>query len=651
MIDLKVIKDNVGVVTIDRQNSSANILDANFFDKLNMLIDRIEREPVRALIFTSAKPKIFLAGADLVSMNENLNDECWLEGVIDRGQETFNRIENLGIPTVAAIHGACLGGGLELSLACKYRIASNDDCTKIGLPEVMLGILPAWGGTTRLPRLIGLTKSMGAILSGRAYAPKQAKKLGIVDEVCHKENLINRAILLCDKELKRPKPNRIIQSLVSPIIFHLSRKKIINQTKGNYPAPLKIIKVISKGFFQNKNKSLNLEKKAFIELAQTSACKNLIRIFFLQEKAKKSKRDPNLPKWHPGDYVAVIGSGTMGAGIAQWTLSRGKQVLLKDISASAIASGLKRIGKLFVSAVLKHKIKKPIAQACLGRLSTSIGNPPLSNRGVVIEAVVENFDLKSKILRELESKMSKSAILATNTSALSITELSKDLLRPENFIGIHFFNPVHKMKLVEIVVGEKTSEETVNKATTFVKSVGKLPVVVKDRPGFLVNRILLPYLIEALRLFSQGNPTELIDKIMLDFGMPMGPLRLLDEIGIDVAAHVAMDLEKRLPDFKVPAILKDILKTEKLGKKTGQGFYIYRHGKPIGVNPLFNNLQRKENAKNKTLLQERMVNAMIEESEKCVKEQIADSEDDIDFAMIMGAGWAPFLGGPRTYSR
>ena len=647
MIDFK-INNGVGIATIDQPKSKANILNAEFFESLNLLLDSVEKyEDLKGLVFISAKPSIFLAGADLVSMRAKLNDQNWLGEVVSLGQKTFNRIEQLKIPTVAAIHGACLGGGLELALACSHRIASSDKCTKIGLPEVMLGILPAWGGTTRLPKLIGLTKALPAILSGKAYAPQQARKMGIVSEVCYKENLKKSAIDLCSKKRTWNNPCRSLQWLIAPIVFYFARKTIMRQTRGNYPAPLKIIEVVKKGIFIDKNKSLDLERKAFLNLSQTKACKNLIRIFFLQEKAKKGASPTINTK--PIESIAVIGAGTMGAGIAHWISSRGKNVLLKDISEEAVASGLKKIGKLFISAVLGYKMDRSTVRACLGKLATAKNNVPLDNRDLAIEAVVENFDLKTKVLAQTEESLPESSILATNTSALSITELGKKLKRPDKFIGIHFFNPVHKMKLVEIVVGKETSQETVSRTINFVQSIGKLPVVVKDSPGFLVNRILLPYLVEAIRLFLHGHSVRAIDNAMLKFGMPMGPLRLLDEIGLDVASHVALDLKKRLKDFKVPSGLDEILSTKALGKKTNGGFYLYDKGKSTGINPVFKKLQNKNPIP--CDLAKQMVATMTEESRKCILEEIAETTDDIDFAMIMGTGWAPFRGGPITHAR
>jgi 3-hydroxyacyl-CoA dehydrogenase/enoyl-CoA hydratase/3-hydroxybutyryl-CoA epimerase len=647
MINSRIEKE-VMVVEFDQEDSKANVLNMDFFEGLNKALFEAEgSDNLKGIIFLSKKPSIYLAGADLVSMEANLEDEKWLRGVLRLGQETFNRIERLQIPTVAAIHGACLGGGLELALACDYRIASTEKSTKLGLPEVMLGILPAWGGTTRLPKIIGVTKALSCILTGKPYAAKKAKKLGLVDELCHKENMLSIALNKClgKKKIKKKKSNKIINAIALLPATIIAKRGVIKKTKGNYPAPIKIIDTIRKSFFCGRDEALELEKKAFVELAGGSVCKNLIRIFFLQERSKKKPPVIDVPSIK---NVAVLGAGTMGAGIAQWVLSRGRNVMLKDISEKFIAKGLKSIGKLFIEAVLRKKMDRPSVRAHLGRLTPETQDVSLKDKDLIIEAVVESLKIKSDLLKKTEAQMNKDAILATNTSAISITELAKGLDRPENFIGIHFFNPVHKMQLVEIVVGDMTSQGTIDRAINFVQEIGKLPVVVKDSPGFLVNRILLPYLIESIRLFSEGHSMDSIDKEMVKFGMPMGPLRLLDEIGLDVASHVALDLEKRLSQFSTPAILKEILLTGDLGKKSGKGFYVYKEGRKICPNPRFEALQK--NLPKQGSPKERMVKAMTEEAEKCLKEAVAQSYDDIDFAMIMGTGWAPFRGGPMRYS-
>lgn len=347
--------------------------------------------------------------------------------------------------------------------------------------------------------------------------------------------------------------------------------------------------------------------------------------------------------------VAVIGAGTMGAGIAQWFASRGLNVLLKDINTTQVSNGLQTIGDLFIDGVLGHKFDRSFARAGMARITTGI-DISIKNKDLVLEVIAENFDLKVKVLSEIENTCNEDTIIATNTSALSITDISKALKRPENFIGLHFFNPPHKMKLVEIVVGQATSQRTVTQAIAFVKSIGKLPVVVKDSPGFLVNRILLPYLVGAIRLVMRGNDIKKIDSAMVKFGMPMGPLRLLDEIGLDVGIHVALDLGKRLSDFNIPAdMLKTILAIGHHGKKTGAGFYTY-DGKNRAINKeLLSAVQTTRDILTEDKIIDFLVQLMTDEATKCLQEGIVKDSDDIDFAMIMGTGWAPFRGGPMTY--
>ena len=649
-LNLEIGKNKIGIISIDQPNTGANVMNENFFHELTNILEDISTQKLNGLIFISKKPKVFLAGADLQAMQSSIGDDDKLRQLIEYGQKTFNDIQALPFPTVAAIHGVCLGGGLELSLACDYRIASSEAATKIGLPEVMLGILPAWGGCTRLPRLIGLIKALNFILAGRPYNSKYCKKLGIVDAITYKDQLISKSIELINKGTREKKKD-LISTLCSPIISQFAKKATLRKTKGNYPAPLKIINVVSKGIKTSKDKSLLLEKDAFIELVNTDVCRNLIRIFFLQESAKKLKH---------GDFnnrkvskAVIIGSGTMGGGIAQWLASRNINVLIKDISIEQLSAGLKNIGNLFVKGVLKYKFDRPAARKSISNISVTTDDVTLKDRDILIEAIAEDFNIKTKVLRQLEKKCSEDTIIATNTSAISISELAGKMQRPEKFIGIHFFNPVHQMKLVEIVVGKQTSQETVSCAVEFVKSIGKLPVVVKDSPGFLVNRILLPYLVESIRILGIVGDVERIDKLMVKFGMPMGPFRLLDEIGLDVAVHVASDLADRLDDFNMPGNFDTIMVNKEFGKKTGAGFYTYNKGKRVEVN---NNLvSQLQLSIEKEYTDEKIVNelaqVMVDEANKCLYEGIVDSSDILDFAMIMGTGWAPFRGGPIQFSK
>jgi len=631
---------------------NSNSLNGQVFDELNKVLDRVEmcqnaadvEDRIDGVVFASAKSKIFLAGADLFQLDKILSAEDshmrdrMLEEVINRGQDTFARIEKLKVPTLAAINGACLGGGYELALACDYRIASNDKSTKIGLPEVTLGILPAWGGSTRLPELIGIPNALNVILTGKQYAAKPAKKLGLIDEVVHKENLITKAVEIV-REKKRPENRRgwMHYALPVSVVTSKARSTVTSKTKGNYPAPLRIIDVIKKSNSIPRASSFALEKKIFIELCNTPHMRNLLRIFFLQEKSKRLVVS-NTSIQKPIRDAVVVGAGTMGAGIAQWLSSRGLNVTLKDVDDKSVCNGLKKIGKLYVDGVRGYKFDRPTARSGLSRVTAATTDIPLRNKDIVIEAIVEKLDVKQKVLAQLEEELPDDAIIATNTSALSIDEMASCLKRPERFVGIHFFNPVHKMKLVEVVKGTKTSEHAVQRAVKFVQSIGKLPVVVKDNPGFVVNRILVPYLVKAAEMYSEGAQVEAVDSAMIKFGMPMGPFRLMDEIGLDVCYHVANDLKNRLDLHYSLEELEWRVDCDRLGKKSGEGFYKYKKGKSI------------KNKIKKTVDPQPLIDAMTKEAQAVLDEGVIDDPDMLDFAMIMGTGWAPFRGGPVKYT-
>ena len=634
-----VTKELVDGTFIVRMNSI--VINEQFLDDLNKIIGDINSSSanLKSVVFISDLDNIFLAGADLSLMQSSLGDNKALGELIDRGHNTFNRIQEIDVPTIAAINGACLGGGFELALACDYRIASTDKSTKIGLPEVNLGILPAWGGTTRLPRLVGLITSLKVILGGAQNPAKYAKKIGLVDDITFKENLEERALKLSTNKIKRKKP--FLRNPINSVVFHKALSNVMKKTAGNYPAPLKIIAVLKQSCKVSLKESLKLEREAFIELANTRECSNLIRIFFMQERFKKLKFK-NMRPSDPIKNVCVTGAGTMGAGIAQWLSSRGMNVILKDIDKQAIANGLKTIGDIFVQGVRGHKLDRPSARDGLSRITSTTQDVSLANQDLVIEAIVENMAVKKKVLKSIEDKAGPNTIIASNTSALSIDEMAECLDRPENFVGIHFFNPVHKMKLVEIVVGSKTSDETIAYAVQFVQKISKFPIVVKDSPGFVVNRILMPYLIEAARQYEKGIQPEVVDKELIKWGMPMGPFRLMDEIGLDVCLHVAKDLSNRL-GFDIPNILTVMIDKGHLGRKTGKGFYEYKKGRSV------KRKLQSSSVKHKTDVTVAITTRMIVEAGKVLKEQIVAEGDDIDFAMIMGTGFAPFKGGPIKY--
>ncbi|MEQ1860793.1 MAG: 3-hydroxyacyl-CoA dehydrogenase NAD-binding domain-containing protein [Chthoniobacteraceae bacterium] len=638
-------RDGVCVVTFDRPGTSANVFDRAALLELGAHLDAIAADTaIRAVVFVSAKPAIFIAGADLHAIS-SLSDDA-LRELVELGQGTFTRISSLKVPTVAAIHGACLGGGCELALACDYRIATPDRATKIGLPETQLGILPAWGGSTRLPRLIGVRHALDIILAGKSLAAQQAIRCGLIDEIAPREALLRASRLA----LKRGLPRRAwvpLRGMFARLIAPFVRAKVRRKTRGHYPAVEKALDVVVAGAGGSLAKSFARERAALVELARTDAARNLVRLFFQQESAKKRTIEGAPPVTEKVRTTAVIGAGVMGAAIAQWLSARGLRVILRDIDPARVAAGVATIAKLYAAGVKRHVFTKVEARDGVDRIQPTVGEVPLQPASVVIEAVVEKIEVKQKVITGLARHMAPHMIVATNTSALPITFLAGNLPDPTRLVGIHFFNPVHQMQLVEVVLGGKTSPEVAQRATAFVQQIGKLPVIVRDRPGFVVNRILLPYLVEAVRLFERGAPIAEIDEAMLDFGMPMGPLRLVDEVGIDIAADVATTLAGHFPDrMTVPPLLAKMIADGLLGRKSGRGFYL--HAGDTKPNPAVGSSGSASIARAE--LQRRMSLQMVAEAARCLEEKVAETAADIDFAMVMGTGFAPFRGGPLRFA-
>ncbi len=668
----EVRMDGVCVLTFDRRESVANIFDTTTFEELNAHLDFLESQtqhgPVQGVIFISAKGKIFIAGADLHGFTSGPMTDERLGGIIDNGHRTFARIARLPVPTVAAIQGVCVGGGLELTLACDWRVACNDSATKLGLPEVQIGILPAWGGSVRLPRLVGLPKALEIILTGKQLAGVPAKKAGLVDDLAYPEGMLATA----ERLLKRGKRPALGTPLTNypgarQAVAAIARRNALAKTRGNYPAATRAIEVATAALGVSEAEGLRLERDAFVDLAKTDAARNLMSIFFLQERAKKTKLPDDLSgnsigKPAPVKKVAVVGAGLMGAGIAQWSAGRGLRVLLKDISPAALSKGMQSISKIFHDAAKRRVFTKADAQAGYDRVVPTATDVPMREVDLVIEAAVEKLDLKKKIFAGLEAQTPPGTVLATNTSALSIDSIADGMRQPGRVVGIHFFNPVHRMQLVEIVRGARTDAATLNTALGYVKGIAKLPVIVKDSPGFLVNRVLLPYMSEAMRLyFDEGYDIETLDRVMLDFGMPMGPLRLMDEVGLDVGNHVARDLSKRLPGSMPPdgatgATITKMIEKGWLGRKAGKGFYQYAAGKkddartPLNADMPSVFEPRAAGQENDAYLRDRMVLVMVNEGARVLEEGVVEAPEDVDFGMIMGTGWAPFRGGPLRYA-
>ncbi len=647
------IENSVATITFDRPESSANVFDTATLDELNAHIEQLENEKnIKSVFIKSAKSGIFIAGADINTLSTATEEE--VADFIDKGQRVFDRLAKLRVSTVAMIHGTALGGGLEIALACDWRIASDDKSTKLGLPETMLGILPAWGGSTRLAKLIGLPSALNMILKGSSIAAKKAKKMGLVDGVAPRE----RMDMLAGKLLSKGRPKRKAHKLTNnafaaSVIRKKVTKDVTAKTRGHYPAQIEAIDVVCDSVVKSHDESLENERRAAMKLGRHDVTANLMRIFSLTEASKRARTGDAEPR--EIQTVCVVGAGVMGSGIAHWLSTRGIKVLLQDISADAIARGVKTMDKLRGAMVKRRIISKTEAAKCRDRIHTTCTPAPLQNYDMVIEAAVENLDIKKKIFTDLVARTRPDTILATNTSALPIGELAahEGLTNPERIVGLHFFNPVHRMKLVEVVAAPQTSDEVSNTCLRLVQKIGKLPVLVNDSPGFVVNRILMPYLIEAGELFEQGVDQEKLDKAMLDFGMPMGPIRLLDEVGLDVSRHVAETMSTSFPTrFSVPKILDQMIEAGELGRKSGSGFYLHK-GKKTSPNPSASKRRARSGAESmgEKEIADRLALLMVNESYRCLEEGVTNDSEAIDLAMIMGAGFAPFRGGPVQYAQ
>jgi 3-hydroxyacyl-CoA dehydrogenase / enoyl-CoA hydratase / 3-hydroxybutyryl-CoA epimerase len=659
MIRREIGDDHICVLTFDRPDSGANIFDAATLDDLNEHLDAVEKDAsLRGLIIASAKKSIFVAGADLKTLLQAAKTGE-MHGFIGRGQQIFNSLADLKIPTVAAIHGASAGGGYEVALACDYRVASDDPATRIGLPETSLGLLPAWGGCTRLPRLIGAEKSAGVILKGKLYSAQEAFELGLVDEIAARDQLLDRA-----REKLRAGKRKMEGGAPSTPGSH----ELAPSNQSGNPALERAYEIINKTLSISPDESSRLELEGIVELGKTESTQNLIRNFFLAEKYKKGT-----PRTPPEKIVhaAVIGAGVMGSGIAQWLSSRGVTVILRDVARELIDRGLANIEKIYGDAVKRGLMTEEKAKQGRARICGSTAPMELRDVQFVIEATSEKMEIKREVFRELAMEAGPRTIVATNTSALPVSELADVTVSPEHVIGLHFFNPVSRMKLVEVVIAKQTSEETRDRSLAFVRQIGKVPVIVRDSSGFLVNRVLFPYLLDATELFESGVDAERIDRALVEWGMPMGPLRLIDEIGVDITIDIGNTLEKAYGQRDhVPTVLLWLRDRQMLGRKTGAGFYKYEgkgqspndslvewrrglHGEPEGAEGP--NIPPDQHSDprlrlNDEELTHRLIFLMVNEAARCVEEGVVDSPEDADYGMILGTGFAPFRGGPLRFA-
>lgn len=624
--------DTVVTLYIDKDGASANVLSTEVLNELNIVLDDIANLKPKALIIRSAKKSGFIAGADISEFTKLGTEEKAYE-LIKNGQSVFDKLEALPFTTITIIEGFCLGGGLELALATNYRIALKSSKVRLGLPETQLGIHPGFGGVVRLTHLIPTLSAMDLILAGKTVDTRKAKKLGMVDFVVDSRYLLKQADIIINKKPRKKKLS-FVQKIpdkffMRPIIKKILYKKLSEKAlKENYPAPYKVIDLWAK-HYPNKKTMMEAEAKSVASLITNKTAQNLIRLFFLKERLKSFGKGTD----NHINHIHVIGAGTMGGDIAAWSVLKGYTVTLQDREDKFIAPAIKRAFKLF-----KRKLKEPhLIQNAMDRLIPDVeGRTGIHKADIVIEAIFEDLTVKGNLFKSIEPILKDGAVIATNTSSIPIDDLSNFLEQPERLIGIHFFNPVALMPLVEIVRGAKTSEETIGKAFSYSKSIDKLPLPVKSVPGFLVNRILMPYLLEAVTMVEEGIDKVKIDNAALNFGMPMGPIMLADVVGLDICLHVAEVVGSDL-NLKIPQILKVLIDKGNLGKKSGQGFYSFKNGK--------SNI-KFDNTKYDKEIADRLNFRLLNECLNCLKDNVVDDIDLLDAGIVFGTGFAPFRGGP-----
>ena len=629
--------DGILVLSLDRADQGVNAISRAVLDELDWMLERIALELPKGLVIRSTKAAGFIPGADIKGF-EDIAARGLTEDWIRRGQMIFQRLAELRCPTVAAIHGHCMGGGTELALACRYRVASNDPSTKIGLPEVKLGIYPGWGGSVRLPRLVGAPAAMDMMLTQRSLSGNAAKAIGLVDRVVEPAMLLDAAIGLVQRGTTRPFKQRLlgwitntwpVRQLLAPQMAKAVARKA---RKEHYPAPYALIETWRRNGGLGVHAQLKAEARSVVALAATQTARNLVRVFFLMDRLKSLGG-----KDHGIAHVHVVGAGVMGGDIAAWCALRGFTVTLQDREMQFVQPAMDRAAKLF-----EKRIKDPVARAAASaRLVADVEGAGVARADLVIEAIFENLDAKRALYARLEEQMKPDALLVSNTSSIPLTELRANLKRQSNFAGLHYFNPVALMPLVEIVRHDFMAPEMERRLAAFCRAIDKLPVPVAGTPGFLVNRILAPYMQEAIIAFNEGIPGAVIDKAALRFGMPMGPIELVDTVGLDVAASVG----KIMADFHgqvLPAAFT--VEAGKRGKKDGQGLYKWENDKPIKP-------EVPKDYQVPTDLEDRLVLSLLNEAVSCLHDGVVADADLLDAGVIFGTGFAPFRGGPITYIR
>lgn len=636
----QLTRDEKGIawLALDQAEASTNTLGSEVMQELGRVLDSIEQDMPQALIVFSRKKKGFVAGADIKEFTALENPDQAYE-LIRGGQQVLDRLAALPCPTVAMIHGFALGGGLELALACRYRVASEADSTQLGLPEVKLGIHPGFGGTVRSVAVMGVFPAMELMLTGKSMRARPALASGLVDRLASPEELRERA---CNLALSAPAPGKapLAQRLLSlsplrPLVAIMLRRQLRSRVREeHYPAPYAIVRLWQRHGGAVRPRSFELEARSIAELMCGETARNLVRVFFLQDRLKGLGRKARFKPRR----LHVIGAGTMGGDIAAWCASRGMEVSVQDQEAKYVEKAFARARKFFEK---KLKTAEKVEDA-VAHLHMDIEGNSLADAELVIEAIIENREAKQSLLKSVEPKLADQALLATNTSSIPLESLATSLQAPSRLVGLHFFNPVTRMPLVEVVSSEHTGEETRERALAAVRAMGKLPVPVNSGPGFLVNRILAPYMMSALTAWNDGIALEAIDRAAEDFGMPMGPAELVDTVGLDIALAVAEEL-KDVINVSPPDKTRQMVEQGHVGRKSGQGLYTWENGKA-------RKQENRAGAADRSL-QDRLILPMLNEAVRCLREGVVAEADLIDAGVIFGTGFAPFRGGPLHYAR
>lgn len=631
--------DGILILTLDRSDAPVNAIAQAVLDELEQIIERIAIDPPKAVVIHSGKSGGFAPGADIKEF-QTFDAKGNVEDVLRRGQMIYQKLSNLRMPTVAAIHGHCMGGGTELALACRYRVASKAANTRIGLPEIMLGIYPGWGGSVRLPRMIGAPAAMDLMLSGRTVSAQAALAMGLVDKLAEPAALLDTAIALVDRRPTRPFKIRMLgwatntwiarQILAPQMLKQVARKA----RKEHYPAPYALIATWKRCAGGNINAQLKAEARSVAKLAKTDTARNLIRVFFLQERLKGlGGKDSGIK------HVHVIGAGVMGGDIAAWCAYKGFDVTLQDREMRFIEPALQRADALYAKKI-KDDAKRNETRA---RLQADVEGAGVAKAQLVIEAIFENLEAKQELLDRVELQLAPDALMTSNTSSIPLDALAAKLAHPQRFAGLHYFNPVALMPLVEIVHHDGVAPETGQRLAAFCRAIDKLPVPVAGSPGFLVNRILMPYMMEAMAAYSDGIPGPVIDKAAVKFGMPMGPIELADTVGLDVAASVGKILAEFLK-LPVPNGLEEKLAANQRGRKDGQGFYKWENGKAVKPDVPAGYAVPAD-------LEDRLILPLLNEAVAALHDGVVADADLLDAGVIFGTGFAPFRGGPIAYIR